>query len=123
MNYVGIDIHKKYSVARVQDEKGQIIRRERIEGNRVEGFQRCLKGERSRAVIEASWNWAKIYEILEGLEGLEEVVLANPLRTRLIAVSSSAFTGAGVLPKPTMCRTPGMVSTGSRWEMSNRPKT
>ena len=85
MNYVGIDIHKKYSVACVQDEKGQIIRRERIEGNRVEGFQRCLKGERSRAVIEASWNWAKIYEILEGLEGLEEVVLANPLRTRLIA--------------------------------------
>ena len=85
MNYIGIDIHKRYSVACVQDEKGQIIRRERIEGNRVEEFQRCLKGERSRAVIEASWNWAKIYEILEGLEGLEEVVRANPLRTRLIA--------------------------------------
>ena len=85
MNYVGIDIHKKYSVACVQDEKGHIIRRERIEGNRVEGFQRCLNGERARAVIEASWNWTKIYDILEGLEGLEEVVPANPLRTRLIA--------------------------------------
>ena len=79
MNYVGIDIHKKYSVACVQDEKGHIIRRERIEGNRVEGFQRCLNGEWARAVIEASWNWTKIYDILEGLEGLEEVVLANPL--------------------------------------------
>ena len=38
MNYVGIHIHKKYSVACVRDEKGHIIRRERIEGNRVEGF-------------------------------------------------------------------------------------
>jgi transposase len=85
MNYIGIDIHKKYSVGCVQDERGQIVRRERIEGNRVEGFRRCLWGERGRAVIEASWNWTKIYEILEELEGIEEVVLANPLRTRLIA--------------------------------------
>jgi hypothetical protein len=69
MNYIGIDIHKKYSVGCVQDERGQIVRRERIEGNRVEGFRRCLWGERGRAVIEASWNWTKIYEILEELEG------------------------------------------------------
>ena len=72
-------------MACVRDEKGHIIRRERIEGNRVEGFQGCLNGERARAVIEANWNWTKIYDILEGLEGLEEVVPANPLRTRLIA--------------------------------------
>jgi hypothetical protein len=31
MNYIGLDIHKKYSVACVQDERGQIVRRERIE--------------------------------------------------------------------------------------------
>jgi transposase len=85
MNYIVIDIHQKYSVASVQDERGQIPRRELIEGNRVEGFRRCLGGERARAVIEASWNCTKIYEILEELEGMEGVVLANPLRTRLIA--------------------------------------
>ena len=108
MNYVGIDIHKKYSVACVQDEKGQIIRRERIEGNRVEGFQRCLKRERSRAVIEASWNWAKIYEILEGLEGLEEVVLANPLRTRLMPMRcAGSSTGPGWLARSWRTSPPG----------------
>lgn len=36
-------------------------------------------------VREASWNWSKIYEILEGLEGLEDVVQPVPLGTRLIA--------------------------------------
>jgi hypothetical protein len=77
MNYIVIDIHQKYSVASVQDERGQIPRRELIEGNRVEGFRRCLGGERARAVIEASWNCTKIYEILEELEGMEEVVLAT----------------------------------------------
>jgi hypothetical protein len=60
MNYIGIDIHKKYSVACVQDERDHIVRRERIEGNRVEAFRRWLRGERARAVIEASWNWTKI---------------------------------------------------------------
>jgi predicted NBD/HSP70 family sugar kinase len=33
MNYIGIDIHKKYSVACVQDEAGKVIKRVRIEGN------------------------------------------------------------------------------------------
>jgi transposase len=60
MNYIGRDIHKKYSVACVQDERGHIVRRERIEGNWVEGFRRCLRGEPARAVMEASWNWSKI---------------------------------------------------------------
>jgi len=43
MNYIGIDIHKKYSVACVQDERGHVVRRERIEGNSVEGFRHCLQ--------------------------------------------------------------------------------
>jgi hypothetical protein len=30
--------------------------------------------------LRASWNCTKIYDILEGLQDLEEVVLANPLR-------------------------------------------
>ena len=51
MNYIGIDIHKKYSVACVQDERGHVVRRERIEGNSVEGFRHCLQGERARAVM------------------------------------------------------------------------
>ena len=85
MNYIGIDIHKRYSVACVQDESGKIIKRVRIEGNKAEGFRRCLNGEPARAVIEACWNWGKVYDSLESIEGIEEVVLAHPLKTRLIA--------------------------------------
>jgi Transposase len=86
MNYIGIDIHKKYSVACAQ-EAGKVIKRVRIEGNSAEGFRRCLNGdgEPARAVIEASWNWGKVYDTLEGIQGIEEIVLAHPLKTRLIA--------------------------------------
>jgi transposase len=85
MNYMGIDIHKRYSVACVQDEAGKIIKRVRIEGNKAEGFRRCLNGQRARAVIEACWNWGKVYDTLESIESIEEIVLAHPLKTRLIA--------------------------------------
>ncbi len=40
-----------------------------------------------------------------------------------IAWSSSSGTGSGRLPKPTMCNTPGIVSTGSRRFISKEPKT
>jgi hypothetical protein len=80
MNYIGIDIHKKYSVACVQDQAGKVIKRVRIEGNSAEGFRRCLNGdgEPARAVIEACWNWGKVYDTLEGIEGIEEIDSASP---------------------------------------------
>ena len=79
MNYIGKDIHKKCRVACVQDERDQIVRSERIEGNRVEGFRLCLQGERARAVIEASYNWTKIYE---GGKGVSPIIYMLP-RIRL----------------------------------------
>ena len=74
-------------MACVQNETGKVIKRVRIEGNSAEGFRRCLNGdgEPARAVIEACWNWGKVYDTLEGIEGIEEIVLAHPLKTRLIA--------------------------------------
>ena len=38
MNYVGIDIHKRYSVLVAQDERGRKLREARIEGNSESGF-------------------------------------------------------------------------------------
>ena len=38
MNYVGIDIHKKYSVLSAQDERGRRLKEARIEGDSVSGF-------------------------------------------------------------------------------------
>src|SRR5438093_2670473 len=87
MNYVGVDIHKKYSVLCAVDERGRKLREARVEGNAPFGFAQFFSGlgGPSKAVVEACWNWGRIHDELEELEGIEEVVLAHPYKTRLIA--------------------------------------
>ena len=87
MNYVGVDIHKKYSVLCALDETGRKLREARVEGNEPSGFAQfftALSGP-SKAVLEACWNWGLIHDELEELDQVEEVVLAHPHKTRLIA--------------------------------------
>jgi hypothetical protein len=38
MNYVGVDIHKKYNVLCAVDERGRKLREARVEGNAPFGF-------------------------------------------------------------------------------------
>jgi len=67
MNYVGIDIHKKYSVLCAQDERGRKLKEARIEGKLAEGFVQffqSLEGP-SKAVLEACWNWGVTHDLLE----------------------------------------------------------
>ncbi len=87
MNYVGVDIHKKYSVLCAVDEVGKKVGEGRVEGNSEKGFARFFAGLEgpSKAVLEACWNWGLIHDLLEEIEEVEEVVLAHPLKTRLIA--------------------------------------
>ena len=87
MNYVGVDIHKKYSVLCALDESGRKLREGRVEGNSARGFAQFFAGLEgpSKAVVEACWNWGLIHDELEELEPVEEVVLAHPYKTRLIA--------------------------------------
>ena len=87
MNYVGVDIHKKYSVLCALDESGRKLREGRVEGNAASGFAQFFAGldGPSKAVVEACWNWGLIHDELEELDGVEEVVLAHPHKTRLIA--------------------------------------
>ena len=87
MNYVGVDIHKKYSVLCALDESGRKLREGRVEGNSARGFAQFFAGLEgpSKAVVEACWNWGLIHDELEELESVEEVVLAHPYKTRLIA--------------------------------------
>src|SRR5438045_829284 len=40
MNYVGIDIHKRYSVLAAQDGEGRKLKEARIEGNSVQDYAR-----------------------------------------------------------------------------------
>lgn len=87
MNYVGIDLHKKYSVLVAVDEHGKELARGRVNENSREGFAQFfarLEGE-AKVVLEACWNWGRIHDLLKEMEPVEEVVLAHPLKTRLIA--------------------------------------
>ncbi len=85
MNYVGIDIHKRYSVCATQDEQGR-LRGARIEGNSASAFAQYLAGLDGpcKIAIEACWNWGTVYDRLAPLPQVKEVVVAHPLKTRLI---------------------------------------
>src|SRR5207247_1993485 len=87
MNYIGIDIHKRYSVRVAVDGRGRELGRGRISGNTALGFAQffaSLDGP-SKVVLEACWNWGRIYDLLQEIDSIKEVVLAHPLKTRLIA--------------------------------------
>ena len=86
MNYIGIDIHKRYSVCVTQDEQGRKLGGVRIEGNSAAAFAQylgSLKGP-CKVALEACWNWGTIYDRLEPLAQVAEIVVAHPLKTRLI---------------------------------------
>lgn len=87
MRYVGIDYHKRYSVVCATDERGQQLRERRINGNSAAGFAQFFLelGETSKVVMEACWNWGWLYDLLGEIEQVEQVVLAHPYKTRLIA--------------------------------------
>jgi transposase len=87
MNYVGVDIHKRYSVLVATDERGRELIRGRVNGNTAFGFAQFfsrLEGP-SKVVLEACWNWGRIHDLLQEIEAIEQIVLAHPLKTRLIA--------------------------------------
>ena len=86
MLYTAIDFHKRYSVACTMDAMGSRVKEAHIE-NCEQAFAAYFQGlsDDSRVVIEACRNWSWLHDILEELEGVERVVLANPVKTRIIA--------------------------------------
>jgi len=84
MNYVGVDIHKRYSFVSASDEQGNRLREARIEGNAPSAFAQFFAGldGSSKVVLEACWNWGLFHDVLEELEPVEEIVLAHPFKTR-----------------------------------------
>lgn len=84
--YIGIDMHKRFSQVHVLDQGGQTAWKGRIEGNDPAGFEslvRSLEGP-CEAVFEAQMNWHVLYDGLVAIEGIEEVVMAHPLKVRVI---------------------------------------
>lgn len=85
--YTGVDYHKRYSVACTHDEQGRLLKEARIEANSPEGFKGYfeeLKGT-NEVVMEACWNWATLYDLLEETPGVSQVVLSHPAKNRIIA--------------------------------------
>ena len=89
MRYVGIDLHKRFLVVAVEDERGRPRKARRFDCREVDKVRAFFKklGPFS-AVIEASTSYRWLYELLEPLGN---VILAHPLRLRAI-VSGRAKT-------------------------------
>ena len=88
MNYSAIDYHKKNSFISTCNEQGERIAEAKICGNDPSAFARYFArlGEGpGKVVVEACWNWSWLHDVLSELEPIEEVVLAHPYKTRVIA--------------------------------------
>jgi transposase len=85
MNYVGMDIHKQFTVAVAKDRDGNKLAEEKFDNNK-NNFKMFLKDfvpEETEIVIESTSIWEYIFEILEEMK--YKVKLANPTKTRAIA--------------------------------------
>jgi len=82
MRYVGIDLHKRFLVASVQDDVGSTLALERIDCRDQAHIARFFDTHRPfRAVIEASSSYRWLYDLFSPMG---EVVLAHPLQLRAI---------------------------------------
>jgi transposase len=86
MNYIGIDYHKQYFVATMMNEQGEVIRRDKASTDR-ESIRRYFSDVNSpgetKAVVEACYGWEYFYDEASAL--VDELIMAHPLKTRLIA--------------------------------------
>ena len=85
MNYIGMDIHKQFTVAVVKDEQGNKLAEEKFNNSEENfgNFMQIYKPGETKIVIESTSVWEYIYEILDGMNYC--VILANPVKTRAIA--------------------------------------
>src|SRR4030065_2853266 len=85
MKYIGIDYHMQYFVATAMDERGKVISKDKVSTDRDSirhYFKKVGTGE-TKAVMEACYGWEYFYDEVDEL--LEDLVMAHPLKTRLIA--------------------------------------
>lgn len=83
--YAGLDIHKKICQTVICTEDGTVIKEAKIPNKHDDIRDFFNKYEKITIAIEACVNWEHIFDILE--TGGHIVVLAHPLKTRVIAES------------------------------------
>ena len=86
MIYVAIDYHKKYSQVEAMNREGKVLSRARLVNDELT-LKRWFSslGGGCEVVLEACRNWQVMYEILESMDEVERIHLANPYKVRAIA--------------------------------------
>jgi transposase len=85
MQYVGLDVHKRFTYGIIKDRDGNILAENRF-NNGEEQFNNFLESfhpTETKIVMESTGVWEWIYELLERFG--YEVILANPIKTKAIA--------------------------------------
>lgn len=82
--FVGVDYHKKYSIATKMDKRGAVLEQVRL-NNDPHTLSQYVKGlpRGSKIALEATGNWYYFYELLENQ--CPHIYLAHPKKTRAIA--------------------------------------
>lgn len=85
--YVGMDIHKKVIVLCMKDKEGTVLLQKKIrnEPNELDSFLARISKD-SAIAMESCSCWEYVYDYITDA-GFTNVVLANPSKVRLIAVS------------------------------------
>jgi transposase len=84
VEYIGLDVHRHYTVMARVSESGAVLGHERVPNHLVPEMVGTW-GESCRVVMEATANWGYLCDLLEAQELVEEVALAHPLQVKAIA--------------------------------------
>jgi len=87
MYYAGIDYHKNYSTICILDADRSVVVEATVRPNTKDGFAKVFSRVDGpvKTTFECGLNWGRLFDILESLPMVSDVVLANALQTRIIA--------------------------------------
>ena len=86
MEYIGLDVHKQFSVAYIFDDETGEVQNQRLK-NRSSDFESLASAsQNSKVVLEAGRSSYIVYDIIEEL--FDDIQMANPLQVKAIAYSA-----------------------------------
>ena len=119
MNYIGIDLHKKFTHFAVLNEQGTVLDRSKIrtEKEAIINYLSTIK-EPAKATLEATRNWYWVFDTIEPM--VKELKLTAPSKVRLIAEATVKIENN----KPTFSGEASrfLMNRGRRYMKSPSPK-
>jgi transposase len=84
MEYIGLDVHRHYTVMARVEEGGDIVGTLRVPNAQI-GEAIASFGQPCKVVLESTGNWMYVEGLLEAQELVEDIALAHPLEVKAIA--------------------------------------